>query len=216
MAQKIRSSWLFYSGRFLFRMLFKIVWRCEISGRENIPAEGGVIIAPNHKSVADPPLAGSAMKRPLHFMAKEELFSIPVLGYLIKQTNAFPVARAAQGDVSAFKTALNLLENGETVLVFPEGGRAKNEDFRPAKQGVGMLACRAQVPVVPARIINSDKIGSFAKLKIIFGRPIYPPKVYDKDAYKKLSEEVMTAIENLTPLLNPLPQGERMKERNKI
>jgi 1-acyl-sn-glycerol-3-phosphate acyltransferase len=197
MAQKIKSSWLFYTGRFLFRVFFKIIWRCEVSGRENIPAAGGVIISPNHKSFADPPFTGSAMKRPLHFMAKEELFSVPVLGYLIKQTNAFPVARAAQGDVSAFKTALNLLENGEAVLVFPEGGRAKNEDFRPAKQGVGMLACRAQVPVVPARIINSDRLGSFPRLKIIFGWPVYPPKLYDKDTYMKFSREVMDAIQGL-------------------
>ena len=178
-------------------MLFKIIWRSEESGRENIPAEGGVIISPNHKSFADPPYTGSAMKRPLHFMAKEELFSVPVLGYLIKQTNAFPVARASQGDVGAFKTALNLLENGEAVLVFPEGGRAKNEAFRPAKQGVGMLACRAQVPVVPARITGSDKIGSFAKLKIIFGKPIYPPKEYSKDTYMKFSQEVMDSIQGL-------------------
>ena len=197
MAQKTRSSWLYYSGRALFRLLFKIAWRREISGGENIPAEGGVIIAPNHKSFADPPFTGSAMKRPLHFMAKEELFSIPILGFLIKRTNAFPVLRAAQGDVGAFKTALNLLENGEAVLVFPEGGRAANEEFRPAKQGVGMLACRAQVPVVPARIINSGKLGSFAKLKIIFGRPLYPPKEFDKDAYMKFSREVMEAVKRL-------------------
>lgn len=178
-------------------MLFKIIWRREISGAENIPSEGGVIIAPNHRSAADPPFTGSAMKRPLYFMAKEELFSVPVLGYLIRRTNAFPVSRASQGDVGAFKTALSLLGEGKAVLVFPEGGRARDVEFRAAKQGVGMLACKAQVPVVPVRIINSDKLGKFAGLKIIFGKPVYPPKEYTKDTYMKLSREVMDAIQGL-------------------
>lgn len=193
---KIKSSWLFYFGRFLFWALFKTVWRCEVSGHGNIPLEGGAIISPNHKSYADPPFTGSCMKRPLHFMAKEELFKIPVLGFLIKRTNAFPVTRG-KGDVGAFKTALSLLENGECVLVFPEGGRAKEADFRPAKQGVGMLACMSQKPVVPARIFNSDKLFAFKKMKIVFGKPVYPPKDYSKDTYKEFSDKVMEEIKKL-------------------
>ncbi|MFH1367539.1 MAG: lysophospholipid acyltransferase family protein [Elusimicrobiota bacterium] len=197
MTKKIKSSWLYYTGRAIFRLMFGIIWRWEIKGQENIPADGGVIIAPNHRSYADPPLTGSAMERPLHFMAKEELFGIPVLGFLINRTNAFPVNRGA-GDVGAFKTALNLLENGETVLVFPEGTRAKDVDFRPAKQGAGMLACRAQVPVVPARIFGNEKIGKFRKIRVIFGKPLHPPKEYTKDDYGEFSEAVMDEIKKLS------------------
>lgn len=197
MPEKVKTHWLFYFGRSLFRVLFKIIWRLEVAGEENIPKSGGVIISPNHRSYADPPLTGSAMKRPLHFMAKEELFRVPVLGFLINRTNAFPVARGT-ADVGAFKTALNLLAAGEPILVFPEGGRAKGGvEFREPKQGVGMLSCWAQAPVVPARIFNSDRLGGFGRLRIVFGRPVYPPKEFTKETYREVSGKVMAAVKEL-------------------
>ncbi len=86
---------LYYLGRALFRAVFQVLCRWEVEGRENVPSSGGLILAPNHLSYLDPPLAGSAVRRPVYFMAKRELFSVPVLGWLIRRTHAFPVSRGA-------------------------------------------------------------------------------------------------------------------------
>jgi 1-acyl-sn-glycerol-3-phosphate acyltransferase len=191
----LKNTWLFFLGRALFRLFFSTFGRWKVSGRENIPPTGGVLIAPNHRSMADPPLAGAAMRRPLFFMAKQELFEVPVLGFLIRRTNAFPVRRG-EGDVGAFRNTQRLLEEGEAVLVFPEGGRSKDGNFRPAKAGAGMLACLAQVPVVPMRIKNSDRIGK-APVEVIFGKPLYPPKEYTKATYQQFSNQILEAVKAL-------------------
>ena len=184
---------LFLFGRFLFRMMFRIIFRCRIEGSDNIPKTGGAIIAPNHTSFFDPPLAGAAMKRPLNFMAKQELFEVPILGFLIKRTNAFPVKRGSQ-DMSAMRRAFSLLEDGRLLLMFPEGTRSKDGKLGKGRAGAGMVACNAQVPLVPTRIENTFKIWRFRKVKIKFGAPIYPPKDFAKGDYLKLSQEALDAI----------------------
>ena len=83
---KEKSSFLYYLGKFLFKWMFILIYRCKSSGQENIPKNTGFIIAPNHMSFFDPPLAGCFMKQDLFFMAKQELFDIPILGFLIKRT----------------------------------------------------------------------------------------------------------------------------------
>jgi 1-acyl-sn-glycerol-3-phosphate acyltransferase len=139
---------------------------------------------------------GASLRRPLHFMAKKELFDTPVLGFLIKRTNAFPVKRGQQ-DVGAFRKAFGLLESGEPLLVFPEGTRSKDGNFGKARAGLGMIACTAQVPAVPVRIINSDKLKYFKKLTVIFGKPVYPPKEYTKESYLEFSGNVLEEIKRL-------------------
>jgi 1-acyl-sn-glycerol-3-phosphate acyltransferase len=188
-----KSSILFYIGRFLFYLFFCFLHRCKAEGGENIPKEGGIIIAPNHISVWDPPLAGSMMKRPLNFMAKQELFDIAVLGFLIKRTNAFPVKRGVQ-DMSAMRNAFSLLENGNALLMFPEGTRSKNGELGKARAGVGMVACHAQVPVIPVRIENTDKVSKLKKIKIKYGKPIMPPKEYSKSDYTEFSQKILNEI----------------------
>ena len=192
----IENSWLFYLGRFLFWVSFGTIWRCKVYGQENIPKDGGVLIAPNHVSYADPPLIGSSMERPLYFMAKQELFEMPVMGFLIRRTHAFPVKRGA-GDIGAFKTGLRQLQKGHALLMFPEGTRSKDGNFGKARSGVGMLSCHAQVPVVPVRIYNARNLKSFGQLKVVFGKPVYPPKDYEKDTYQKFSEQVLEEIKNM-------------------
>lgn len=194
--QPIKSSSWFYAGRFMFWLLYRIVGRLTIIGSENIPCGGGVIIAPNHVSFADPPLVGSSMERPLYFMAKQELFDIPVLGFLIRRTNAFPVRRGQQ-DIGAFRAAIKLLQKGVPVLIFPEGGRSKDGNFRPARAGVGMIACTAQVPVMPVRLINSGRFFKLAKLYVIFGKPLYPPKEYDRKTYEEFARQVLEEVKKL-------------------
>ncbi|MBN1822949.1 MAG: (d)CMP kinase [Endomicrobiales bacterium] len=192
----IKSHWLYYAGRFMFRVLYAAIWRNRVSGHGNIPETGGVIIAPNHMSYADPPLVGSSMKRPLHFMAKKELFAMPVLGFLIKRTNAFPVKRGQQ-DVGAFKAAFRLLQSGEALLVFPEGTRSKDGNIGKARAGIGMIAVNAGVPVVPVRVTNSGKLGQLKPLKVVFGKPLNPPKEKTRESYQKFAEKIVEEIKKL-------------------
>jgi 1-acyl-sn-glycerol-3-phosphate acyltransferase len=187
---------LYLFGRGLFRIMFRFLFRWKISGQENIPLDQAAIIAPNHTSFFDPPLAGSAMRRPLNFMAKQELFDVPVLGFLIKRTNAFPVKRGA-GDTQALRHAFALLKEGRLLLMFPEGTRSKDGNLGKARAGVGMVSCVAQAPVVPVKIKGTFKMSLFRPVQIAYGKPIYPPKNYTKDDYLKLSQQVVSEIEKM-------------------
>ncbi|MFA7073682.1 MAG: lysophospholipid acyltransferase family protein [Endomicrobiaceae bacterium] len=192
----IKSGFLYYFGRFLFKVMFLVLYRCKSEGQENIPENRGVIIAPNHMSFFDPPLTGCFMKKDLYFMAKQELFSVPILGFLIKRTNAFPVKRGMQ-DMSAFRNAFTLLENQKALLMFPEGTRSKDGKIGKARAGAGMVACNAQVPVIPVKITNTNNMKRFKQIKIKYGKPVFPPKEYTKEDYLKLSEKVLREIEKL-------------------
>lgn len=196
-APKNYQKVLYWTARNSYRTLFKLVWRLEISGVENIPLTGGVLLAANHASNADPPLVAACASRPLHFFAKEELFKVPVFGWLIRQLNAFPVKRY-EHDVGAFKRAQQLLENGQAVLLFPEGRRSRTGEMGKAKPGVGMLAYKARVPVIPVSILNSNRLNRFKKLRVCFGQPIFPePCKNEKERYQPFSDAVLASIANL-------------------
>jgi 1-acyl-sn-glycerol-3-phosphate acyltransferase len=193
---KEKSTFLFLLGRQMFRIMFKLFYRWDIKGVENIPKTGGAIISPNHISFFDPPLTGSAMKRPLYFMAKKELFDLPVFGWVIKRTNAFPVKRSVQ-DVNAVRHALSLLKDGHLLLMFPEGTRSQDGKLGRAKSGPGMVACNAQVPLIPVKIKNTNIMLKFKKIKIKYGRPIYPPKEFTKNDYVTISQKVLDEISKM-------------------
>ena len=193
---KEKSSFLYYLGKFLFKWMFILLYRCKSSGQGNIPENTGFIIAPNHMSFFDPPLAGCFMKQDLFFMAKQELFDIPILGFLIKRTNAFPVKRGMQ-DMSAFRNAFTLLENKKALLMFPEGTRSKTGQLGKARAGVGMVACNCQVPIVPVKLVNTNNMKKFKKIEVKYGKPIYPPKGHTKEDYLKLAQQVLDEIKKL-------------------
>lgn len=194
--REIFNTLMFRAGWFFYKIIFKFIWRVKIIGHKNIPKKGGLIIAPNHMSYADPPLVGSCMMRGLYFMAKEELFRFPPFGFILKSVHAFPVKRGKQ-DVGAFKHAQRLLEEGKPVLVFPEGTRSRDGNFGKARAGLGMIASHAKVPVIPTRVYNSDKLKKLKKLVVIYGKPIYPPKEMSKEKYQAFSEKVLEEIKKL-------------------
>lgn len=148
-------------------MIFCTIYRWRVYGRENIPKVGPAIICSNHISYWDPPLVGCASSRKVYFMAKEELFCIPVLGPLIRSLGAFPVKRGTP-DRTAIRRALQLLESGNVVGMFPEGTRGRN--IEGVESGAAFLALRAGCPVVPAVIKNGYK--PFRSVEIRFGRPL--------------------------------------------
>ena len=176
---------------------FKFIWRLEVTGTENVPLEGGLLIACNHLSLADPPLISVSSPRKLYFFAKEELFRIPVVGWGLNHLNAFPVRRY-EHDIGAFKKAQHLLRSGQAVLLFPEGRRNKTGELGQAKAGVGMLAYKTGARVVPVCIQNSNRMGRMKKLKVRFGAPLSPPQsVLDQDRYQTFSDSVLAAVAEL-------------------
>ena len=153
----------------LFRTLFFLIFRWRVEGVENIPQTGGVLLVANHASYLDPPLLGSAASRPVHFMAKAELFKFPVLSWALPRVKAFPVRRGA-ADRTAIRTAIELLRQGEVVGIFPEGTRTPTGELLPPQRGAGLIALRAGVPVVPVALV-----GTFRPFQVSKEAPAYQP-----------------------------------------
>ena len=185
----------------LFQILFGILFRPAVSGKENVPMDGPVIMAANHLSNWDPPFVGTYMPRPIAYMAKEELFKPAICGWIISQLYAFPVKRGA-ADRAAIKTAIVILKQGLCLGVFPEGHRSKDGKLGKAEAGVSLLAAMSKAPVVPTAIIGTNKIfangGMLPKLQIIFGEPMFfEGKHNDKAALEDFSKKIMENIEKL-------------------
>ena len=182
----------------LIRFVLFFVFRIKVYGKENMPKEGGLIVAINHRSMWDVPVAGSCIPRRLGFMAKAELFKNKVFGYIISNLGAFPVQRG-KGDIGAIKMALSRLRSGDIVAMFPEGKRVKESESASAKQGAVMLATRAEVPVVPVRI--KGKYRWMSKIEVIIGEPVYYEKFYGEklpiETLQSLSDELLKKIKTM-------------------
>ncbi|OQA91627.1 MAG: 1-acyl-sn-glycerol-3-phosphate acyltransferase [Elusimicrobia bacterium ADurb.Bin231] len=182
-----RICWL------LSKIIFRSIYLLKIKGIENIPATGAFILAANHNSLADPPLVGSCIKRKIYYIAKKQLFDIPVFGWIIKKSNAFPVDRES-ADISAFKTALKILSDGNGMLIFPEGTRKKTGPRKKLKRGVAVLAANTGAPVIPVAIINNDLLPRLCRLQVIFGKPMR----FDQGAdYELVTSEIMREVDIL-------------------
>lgn len=162
------SELLYTIFRAFFRLFFTVFYRWEVRGLERIPDREGVVICCNHISNLDPPLLGSAMHRPVRFMAKEELFRIPVLSFLIRKFGAFPVQRGS-ADKRAIKKALSILKQGKSWGCFPRGPvPRRGSSVRLIPELLSSLSRERQV--VPAAIVGPYRL--FRKVTIIFGHPL--------------------------------------------
>ncbi|MBI5195526.1 MAG: 1-acyl-sn-glycerol-3-phosphate acyltransferase [Nitrospirae bacterium] len=188
----------------LIRLIVRSCGRVYIKGADNIPLEGGVIIAVNHTSYLDPPLIGTVTPRRATFMARKGLFSIPLLGWVIKHY-AFPVDRAKTLP-STIKEAVRRLKNGELLVIFPEGRRSETGELTEGKRGVGMVAALSKAVVVPAFISGTDKmlpVGAKwlkrADILVMFGRPLdfHITNSRDEDLHISITQKIMTAIGEL-------------------
>ena len=150
----------------------KKIFRIEIINPENEPDLSSYITCANHSSNWDPVLLGACMNKPLRYMAKAELFKVPLLKNLVKWFGAYPVNRMG-ADVASVKTTINILEQGEIVGMFPQGSRSRGVHPKDAelKQGVAMIAVRAKTGILPVTIISKKyKVRLFHKVIIVFGR----------------------------------------------
>lgn len=186
---------------FLIRSFLVLYCRLQVKGKENIPSDGGMIIASNHIAAGDPPFVGSSLEREVYFLAKRELFRNPLLGTLIKNVNAIPVNRGVF-DRKALGRSEEILRKGFGLVLFPEGTRSKTGELGRGKPGVGMLARHAMVPIVPAYIKNSNRFLRLPftgkRLTISFGEPLTPEWLSkiseDKEGFRAIVREVMKRI----------------------
>ena len=162
--------------RLVLAPLFLICLRMQRMGTEHIPADGPVIIASNHRSFLDPFVIGTMTRRPMYYVAKKEIFLFPLLSWFLSALGAFPVDRGT-GDADTIRTAKQILDRGEIVLIFPEGTRIRPGTLGRARRGVGRLALETGAPVVPVAIIGTEDVRRGwrirpRKVRVRAGRPL--------------------------------------------
>lgn len=199
-------------GHALSAFLFQGILGAEAYGVNTVPKTGPFLLACNHTSNLDPFLAGCFISRDIYFFARKTLFKPGFANWILRKFNSIPVDRDGGKDISALKKVLELLSQGEGVLIFPEGTRSLDGSIQTAKRGVGMMACKAQVPVVPVHIRGSfevwGKSGKFPKflpdrITLVYGQPLYPkdydPGHNDPDRYQKAADIILKVISELHP-----------------
>ena len=197
---------------YMFSRFFFVVWmRClhfiKIYGKENVPKKGSFLFTSNHVSLGDPTVLGVASPRPMHFMAKKELFEGKRWGWWFSWTNCIPISRNKK-DYKSTKMALRFLKEGRIVALFPEGTRSETGDLKEPELGVGFLVVKSKAPVIPVYIhgtreavpINGPyKIWS--PIKVYIGKPIdfkgMEESSTKREKYKFVSEKIMQAIAEL-------------------
>ncbi|MGG1598713.1 lysophospholipid acyltransferase family protein [Paenibacillus naphthalenovorans] len=179
----------FFRG--IFRLLFRILFRLQAEGRENIPKEGAVVLCANHRSNWDPPVLGTPLDRKVHYMAKAELFQVPVLGYILPRIGAFPVKRGGVSKES-IRLSLQLLKDGHMLGIFPEGTRSNAGGM--GKKGAASLAMKSGATVIPAAIIGSYK--PFRRMKVVYGPPVDISEFADggPEGLEQATDKIMTVI----------------------
>ena len=183
--------------------IYKLLFRGILIGRENIPKKGSFILVSNHGSLLDPPLLGHAVGRNISFMAKSELFRIPLLGFIIKACGAYPVKRGV-ADKTTIKIACEKLSNNNSIGIFIDGTRQKDGRVNKPKQGAALLAFKNQKLLIPVAIINSHRlvrlrffIPFFTKIVIKVGKPINPPEGASKNELGEITDYLQKSINNM-------------------
>lgn len=189
--------------KLLARVYFKTCYNFKVEGLENIPKTGALIIAGNHLSNADPPAIGAfaGLVRDSRFVAKKELFSIPLLGWFFRRSGYIPVDRArAIGDFGALQSVVAALEKGESVVMFPEGTRSRNGKPQRPKSGIGFLVYKTGVPVLPVKIEGTFGWPWVRKIRVKFGTVMHLEKdsaLDHKAQYKQFANQIMDAINSI-------------------
>ncbi len=192
-------------SHYIFKTLHGMLFRGDVVGLENIPATGGFLFAANHASHLDPPAIGCQVPRQIAFFARKTLWKGGWASWWMDQAGCIPVDRDGGSDVSAIKRVLKTLREGRALILFPEGTRSADGELQTPKSGVGMIACKANVPVVPVRIFDSHVAwgrGRFLRpgvpVTIVFGQPVTVAELDDasagKERYQVASERIMTRI----------------------
>ncbi len=198
--------WFYYVTRVIIRGLLKLLTRCQVKGKENIPSQGPLLIVANHLSLADPPLLGVSFSRKVMFMAKKELFHFRLIGYFIGSLGAFSVHRG-QLDRKAMRQVYQVLADGLALIMFPEGTRSLNARLHPAFSGPALIAMRSGAPILPVGIIGTEKIRGVTwllrrpQITVNIGQPFYLPPISSRLTKAKLAELTNSIMERIAELL---------------
>lgn len=208
---QVRMTPVYGVCHYIIRVAFDMFFRGEVAGTNHFPKTGPFLIAANHASHLDPPMIGTHVPRQMCFFARRTLWHGGIASWWLDTVGTIPVDRDGGQDISALKRVLRALGEGKVTILFPEGTRSPDGRLQAPKPGMGFIACKTQVPVVPARIFGSfEAFGKGAKfprlgtpLTVVFGRPI-PPATYDdpgagKERYQLASQRIMTEIAKLQP-----------------
>lgn len=210
---KWRAKYVIYLvARVFFLVLFRIIFRMRVYGLKNIPRGGGALMISNHVHNADPVLMMAACPRPTHFMAKEEIWKVPVASWIAIKTGAFPVRRGT-ADRGALRRADEILRDGRLVVVFPEGTRSVTGGLTKAFPGVSLIATHSGAPLLPIAVLGTEDLpGNGAKQKkrdriwpkttIMFGEPFHL-ETHKPDGSRwpleELSDAMMIEIARILP-----------------
>ncbi|HEV7526005.1 MAG TPA: lysophospholipid acyltransferase family protein [Acidimicrobiia bacterium] len=182
-------------------------YRVRIHGREHLPAEGGYVLAPSHRSMMDIPFAAWLSRRPLRYMGKASLFRIPLAGAFFRSLGGFAVARDGT-DRKALRDAMAMLQAGDVLLVYPEGTRQHGPKIQALQPGAAYLALRAGVPIVPVGLSGTEeilrsrrlKLPRFGRVEMVVGEPIVSPTragggVVPRDQVDELTARLHDALQ---------------------
>lgn len=192
---------IYWIARFFLCGVSKLLFPITVRGRENLPRRQGYVLASNHLSNLDPLIVGIALNtQALHYVAKDSLFKNKILGYLLRRVNTFPIKRGAS-DFRAMRETFRRLKKGVPILLFPEGTRKADGGEKKVHAGIGFIAVKGKVPIVPVCIKDSDKVlppgGRALKrhaVHVKFGRPL----VFEEDqSYSDIARRVMEEILSL-------------------
>ena len=205
----------YFIGWCAFRALYKFYFRWRVYNAERVPLEGGVILASNHASFLDPPLVGAGVKRGINYLARENLFRFPVMGWVLRHWQVVPVDRDG-GGAAGLRAILDRLLAGGAIILFPEGTRTRDGKLQPARSGIGLTVIKSTAPVVPVRVFGTfDAYGRHLRfprphrVAVKYGQPMRfeelraEAKVCSKprlkEIYQQVANELMAAIARLEP-----------------
>lgn len=194
-------------GYNLSKLIAKVCFSYQTFHKERIPKEGGFILAMNHQSYLDPPLAGICADREIYYLARKTLLDWPIMGRIFPKLNVIPVDQE-RADMSALKAIIKLVRNGHGTVIFPEGARTLDGEIQPAQPGLGLVIAKTLAPVVPMRIFGAREAfprGSsrlrFTPITVVVGEPMHFTQAdligSGRELYQSLSERVVKRISKI-------------------
>jgi len=211
----VAMSSFYFVGWNLFRLIFSVYCRSRVFNPERVPLTGPVILASNHASFLDPFLVGSSVPREINYLARDDLFTVPVLGWVLRRWHSVPVNREG-GGAKGLRAILDRLLDGGAIILFPEGTRTRDGKLQPARSGIGLTVIKSSAPVVPVRVFGTfeafSRFMSFPRprrVSVKFGLPMMFERLREeakscskerlKEIYQQVADELMAAIARLGP-----------------
>lgn len=194
----IHRNWYWLIFQFLFRLVFAVMLRFRTRGLEHVPKSGGGLVLINHQSSLDPLLAGVALQRPISFVARDTLFPLPVIGWVLRNTYVVPINRKSASS-RVIKEMVRRMKHGFLVGMFPEGTRSHDGTIGPFKPGFIAMIRRCEVPIYPVGISGANEamprgvlLPRFRRVRVVYGEPFLPEEI--QPLLKERREEEVIAL----------------------